>query len=104
MLKQTPEALALVELCDSGLMVVVMVAAPLVYVSAYCLLLEPFVLEPEYRWGGRFSKALFRPVHWVDKQLRPDRWRLFMEPDEFHPDFNFFAPHDDLPAEGRDCS
>ncbi len=73
-----------------------LLAAILVYASAYFAtvtvvtpLSTPTITTPSYgameRLGTgklgssveRVFNALFRPIHWIDRQLRPDVWRGF---------------------------
>jgi hypothetical protein len=52
------------------------------YVLSYALLVEVKrwniesieIYQPSYRVGGKAVETLFRPVHWCDRQIRPERW------------------------------
>jgi hypothetical protein len=33
------------------------------------------IREVKYRFGGDAAAALFRPMHLLDRQLRPEHWR-----------------------------
>ena len=71
------------------------VSAFCLYLAAYLALREPVVSfeqttrydpkgdliirvwpvnDPQYRWGGEFSGAVFGPMAWLDWQLRRDYW------------------------------
>ena len=60
------------------------------YLSAYCGLLKPDLLvstsaggvysgsrEPNFRYGGRFSKVAFFPASSIDHLIRPNHWTHF---------------------------
>jgi hypothetical protein len=32
--------------------------------------------EERYEFGDRFCRKLFLPIHWLDRQVRRDSWRL----------------------------
>jgi hypothetical protein len=66
----------------------VLLLLPLVYVGSYLALLKP---QPgsiawsswanlsvrriaDYRWGGDYARAAFRPIHSVDQLVRPGYW------------------------------
>ena len=65
-------------------LVVVMLAA---WMAAYFSLVQPVLCgssmkgftgftSVEYRIGGAYAKALFAPVHWIDRNvIRPGYWK-----------------------------
>ena len=76
-----------------GALVLTLGCGLLGYVAAYSLLLKPpgwdvFWGEPAYRWNTPHVKAFFRPIHALDRQLRPERWRtipIFLCPSDPRP-------------------
>ena len=60
-----------------------------IYVGSYFLLVEGGSISvytyqaerltywpPKYRIGGKFSEAVFLPIHRVDRQARPKTWEI----------------------------
>ncbi len=60
------------------------------YVSNYLLILSPAIhitstgggfitghREADYRSGGQFSRNVFAPIHYVDRQIRPAYWNYW---------------------------
>ncbi len=37
-------------------------------------------MVPEYQFGGDWSAILFRPIHEIDRRVRPEVWRSFTTP------------------------
>ena len=79
------------------------------YVAAYLVLLKPdsfvipgggppYYLGPIYRAGGEVAEAAFRPIHLVDRLLRPERWQV---PNEDLPDVIPFRERPVVPLRER---
>jgi hypothetical protein len=62
-------------------------ALPLLYVGAYLANVQrsmmwnaagrgPWNIPAEYRIGGETAAFLFRPIHSIDRKLRPQVWQL----------------------------
>jgi hypothetical protein len=71
---------------------------PLLYVVVYLLLVTrmpnvsftgkgPWRRPAEYRFGGSVSERFFRPVHVIDRQLRPNVWAIPNVQDPTDPSF-----------------
>ena len=67
-----------------GVLVLAVVLLGIGYVLAYGLMLDNspeaqlrnvWSGEPSYRWQSAMANTLFAPVHWLDRQVRPERWR-----------------------------
>jgi hypothetical protein len=62
-----------------GSLVLAVLGALLVYIAAYAVMLQPTDYDilyevASYRWKAPQVRAFFRPIHQVDRKLRPDRW------------------------------
>jgi hypothetical protein len=71
-------------LCVALLLVLLI---PLLYVASYALQVEakspgfmcgigPWPRYPEYRVGGKVAEMFFAPIHKLDKQIRPQHWKV----------------------------
>lgn len=74
----------------SNRVLVVLAALPLLYVLAYLILLDASATLPihafnyrldRYRLGGQTARIVFRPLNFIDRNIRPGYW-AFEETDE----------------------
>jgi hypothetical protein len=68
-----------------GALVLALLLFSVGYVIAYGMMLdgspdarihEFWSGQPVYRWRSEEARTVFAPVHWADRKLRPERWRV----------------------------